>query len=97
MKIKIIKSPSKGTMNILKRRIGNNIDNKIFNVGAVGLVQGSVIDMIFATDIAEKAADVMVWDVRGNCPQNAIMIAIFGDTSSVESAIQAIKCIWEKG
>lgn len=29
-------------------------------------------------DIAEKAAGVTVEDIKGQCPQNLIMIAIFG-------------------
>jgi ethanolamine utilization microcompartment shell protein EutS len=96
MKIEIIKSPSKGTVDMLMRRIGNGISKDIVSTDAVGLVQGAIIDMICATDIAEKAADVKVLDIRGNCPQNAIMIAIFGDTSSVESAISAIRLDLEK-
>ncbi|WP_144289722.1 BMC domain-containing protein, partial [Clostridium autoethanogenum] len=50
-----------------------------------------MLDMIYAADIAEKAVGVTVEDIKGSCPQNMIMIAIFGDTSSVESAIQEIK------
>lgn len=91
MKIKIIKTPSKGTIDMLAHRIGNGISRDEISTDAVGLVQGAIIEMICATDVAEKAADVRVLDIRGNCPQNAIMIAIFGDTSSVESAISAIK------
>ena len=47
--------------------------------------------MIAAADIAEKAVGVTVEDIRGSCPQNMILLAIFGDTSSVESAIEKIK------
>jgi microcompartment protein CcmL/EutN len=47
--------------------------------------------MICASDIAEKAVGVTVADVRGSCPQNMIVLAIFGDTSSVESAIEEIR------
>ncbi len=55
-----------------------------------------MIDMICAADIAEKAVGVTVEDIKGSCPQNMIMIAIFGDTSSVESAIHEIKLKMEK-
>ena len=42
-------------------------------------------------DIAEKTAGVTVKDIKGSCPQNMILLAIFGDTASVESAIEKIR------
>jgi len=56
-----------------------------------------MIEMICAADIAEKAVGVTVEDVRGSCPQNMILIAVFGDTASVEAAIQEIKRKAEEG
>ncbi len=91
MDYRIIKSPSGGTMDILFRRKGSAATIPIENYDAVGLVQGKLIDMVFAADIAEKAAGVVVEDIKGHCPQNLIMIAIFGDTASVEAAIQEIQ------
>ncbi|WP_342429381.1 BMC domain-containing protein [Neobacillus sp. FSL H8-0543] len=97
MDLRIIKSPSEGTLDILMRRIGTSLNKKMECMDAIGLVQGKMIEMIFAADIAEKAVGVQVADVRGSCPQNMILIAIFGDTSSVESALQEIKRKWEEG
>lgn len=91
MDFRIIKSPSEGTMDILMRRIANDISANLGRVDAIGLVQGKMIEMICAADIAEKAVGVTIADVKGSCPQNMILIAIFGDTSSVESAIQEIR------
>lgn len=91
MDFKIIKSPSKGTLDILMSRMGAVAAKDLDCIDAVGLVQGKMIEMIVAADIAEKAVGVTVADVRGSCPQNMILIAIFGDTSSVESALQEIK------
>lgn len=91
MDLRIIKTPSDGTMEILKRRIGNAVNVDFEHVGAVGLVQGKLIEMFCAMDIAEKAVDVTVADVKGNCPQHMLMIAIFGDTAAVEGAMQEIK------
>ncbi|MSS63725.1 BMC domain-containing protein [Lachnospiraceae bacterium WCA-693-APC-MOT-I] len=90
MEYRIIKSPSNGTIDILKRRSGGKMEqDMVFD--AVGLLQGKMIDMIFAADIAEKAVGVLVEDIKGSCPQNMILLAIYGDTSSVESAISEIK------
>lgn len=91
MDYRIIKSPSKGTIDILFRRKGSAPSVSIENYDAVGLVQGQLIDMVFAADIAEKAAGVVVEDIKGHCPQHLIMIAIFGDTAAVEAAIRAIQ------
>lgn len=96
MDFRIIKSPSKGTMDILMKRLGIGAGSELSCVDAIGLVQGRMIDMICAADIAEKAVGVTVSDIKGSCPQNMIMIAIFGDTTSVEAAILEIKCNLEK-
>lgn len=88
----IIKSPSKGTIDILMRRKGSGPREAIpYGVDAVGLVQGKMIEMVVASDIAEKATNVMVEDIKGSCPQNMILLAIFGDTAAVEDAIEDIQ------
>jgi microcompartment protein CcmL/EutN len=56
-----------------------------------------MIEMICAADIAEKAVGVTVVDVKGSCPQNMILIAIFGDTAAVEEALLEIKSKSEEG
>lgn len=91
MEFRIIKSPSEGTLDILKRRVGSGVSSELDRVDAVGLVQGKMIEMICAADVAEKAVGVTVADVKGSCPQNMILIAIFGDTAAVEAAMQEIK------
>lgn len=91
MDFKIIKQPSKGTVDILMRRKGSGGPLDLNYVDAIGLVQGKLIEMIVAADIAEKTVGVTVEDIRGSCPQNMILLAIFGDTASVEEAIAKIK------
>ena len=91
MDFRIIKSPSQGTIDILARRKGSGKAMDLECIDAVGLVQGKMIEMIVASDIAEKAVGVTVEDIKGSCPQNMILLAIFGDTASVESAIKEIK------
>jgi microcompartment protein CcmL/EutN len=97
MDFRMIKSPSEGTLDILKRRISSSVNSELDRVGAVGLVQGKMIEMICAADIAEKAVGVTVSDVKGSCPQNMILIAIFGDMAAVEEAMQEIKVRLEEG
>lgn len=91
MDIRIIKSPSAGTVDILLRRKGSDRNTLPPCTDAIGLVQGKMIDMVVAADIAEKAVGVTVEDIRGSCPQNMILLALFGDTASVESALAQIQ------
>lgn len=91
MEFRIIKSPTQGTLDILLRRKGSGSGKKMAHPDAIGLVQGRMIDMICAADIAEKAVGVTVEDIRGNCPQNMVLLAIFGDTASVEAAMEEIR------
>ncbi|MEG0157009.1 MAG: BMC domain-containing protein [Anaerovoracaceae bacterium] len=97
MEYRIIKSPSKGAIDILLRRKGSGMNNALPCADAIGLVQGRMIDMVVAADVAEKAVGVTVEDIKGTCPQNMILLAIFGDTASVESAMKEIKIKLEEG
>lgn len=91
MDYRIIKSPSKGAVDMLIRRKGSSAKVEIPCYDAIGLVQGKMIDMVYAADIAEKAVGVTVEDIRGSCPQNMVLLALFGDTASVESAMETIR------
>ena len=91
MHYRIIKSPSQGALDIILKRSNTKIDKKDIRIDAIGLVQGRLLDMIVAADIAQKAVNVTVCDIKGSCPQNMIVLAILGDTASVEDAIASIK------
>ena len=92
MEFRIIKTPSQGTIDILMRRKGSpSKELPPYGVDAVGLIQGRMIEMVVASDIAEKATGVTVEDIKGSCPQNMILLAIFGDTAAVEEAMDEIK------
>lgn len=97
MDFRLIKSPTEGTKRALIKRMGAEGKEIIKNVDAIGLVQGKLIEMIYAIDIAEKAAGVLVEDIKGTCPQHMTLIAILGDTSAVESAIEEIKLKMKEG
>lgn len=90
----IISHPSPGVFEFLRQRVGA-VGKKVFAEAeipftAVGLIQGKLIDMIAAADVAEKAGDVRVFDLRGLCPQHITMIGIFGDIADVEASVAAI-------
>jgi len=92
MDIRIIKSPTNGTIEMLNRRKSltqTNEESKQYDT--IGLVQGKLIDMVAAADLAEKAANVEVEEIRGVCPQHFALLALYGDTTSVEAAIKVIQ------
>ena len=53
--------------------------------------------MVVAADIAQKSVGVTVEDIKGSCPQNMILLAIFGDTAAVEQALTDIRKKLEEG
>jgi hypothetical protein len=93
--IHLISHPSPGVFEFLRQRVGA-VGKKVLTetevpFTAVGLVQGKVVDMIAAADVAEKAANVRVFDLKGICPQHITMIGIFGDIADVKAGIAAIE------
>jgi len=93
--VRIISHPSPGVFEFLRQRVGA-VGKKLFaeteiSFTAAGLIQGKVVDMIAAADVAEKAADVRVFDLKGICPQHITMIGIFGDIAEVKASIAAVE------
>lgn len=99
MDFRIIQSPSAGALDIISRRMGmSSSASKELLTGcdAIGLIQGKLIDMVYVADLAEKAAGITAVDIRGSCPQNMVLLALLGDTASVETAISNIKIKMKK-
>ena len=97
MDIQIIKQPSPGVLKMLENRTSVRDYLKEHDFDTIGLVQGKLVEMLVAADIAEKASGVDAMEVKGICPQHFTMIAIFGDTASVQEAIERIQTQLEKG
>ena len=91
--IQLITHPGPGVIEILMSRMGaagkKTLD--VIDFSAVGLVQGKLVDMMYAADIAEKAANVHVFDLKGTCPQHLTMIGIFGEVAAVKASLDAIR------
>lgn len=95
LRIQFIKSPADNTIKLLCRRMDPEVREEVSGKswGAVGLVQTQLADLFAMADVAYENANVLVTEIRGICPQHVSMIAIFGDTSSVEAALDAVKSI----
>lgn len=94
MNIKFIDKISNGTLRILHRRVTDNKVKEIIEqdkVTTVGICDGNIADVLVASDIAEKASNVIVSEISGVCPQHIVCIAIFGNTAAVKTALSAIK------
>jgi ethanolamine utilization microcompartment shell protein EutS len=99
MIIRIINSPSSGTIEVVKARVRNTKIKTILkerNINSIGLIQGQLADIIVASDIAEKASNVFISEITGVCPQHMMLIGIFGDTAAVETAVRAVKANFNK-
>jgi ethanolamine utilization microcompartment shell protein EutS len=92
LNVQLISQPSAGVRRIMAGRLGAaaKTHGDLIQSGAIGLVQGKLVDMIAAADVAEKAADVHVFDLKGSCPQHLTMIGIFGDVSAVQASLDAL-------
>ncbi len=92
LNIQFITHPGPGVIGILMTRMSTSGRKTVemIDFSAVGLVQGRLVDMIYASDIAEKAANVQVFDLKGSCPQHLTMIGIFGEIAAVKAALDAI-------
>jgi ethanolamine utilization microcompartment shell protein EutS len=93
LNIQFITHPGPGVIDMLMTRMGASGKKtlEIVSFSAVGLVQGRLVDMIAAADIAEKAAEVHVFDLKGSCPQHLTMIGIFGEIAAVKTSLEAIQ------
>lgn len=99
MKIKVINSISQGTLGILSRKVEDKRIKEMIEqnkVSSLGLCQGDIADMLTASDIAEKASNVLTGEISGTCPQHIICLGIFGDTASVEAALDAVESEFKK-
>lgn len=89
--IRIMKTVSPGTKQIIKRRARMEGLDVLFEENeALALLNGNVTDLIYASDVAQKAAAVQVFEISGNCPQHLTCLAVLGDPAAVDEAVKAI-------
>lgn len=99
MKIELINGVSRGTLEIIARKVSDRkVAERILQneFTAVGLCQGDVVSILVASDIAEKTSEVVVSEINGMCPQHITSLGIFGDVTSVEESLAAIESRFNK-
>jgi len=90
--IRIMKTVSPGTKEIIMRRARmEHLDVLFEENSALALLNGNVTELIYASDVAQKAAAVQVFEISGNCPQHLTCLAILGDPAAVDEAVKSIR------
>jgi hypothetical protein len=93
MNSRIINAPRRDVVRMLERRMPKEAREELQkrSFTAVGLVQTSIPNLYYYADIAQKASNVFVTELTGNCPQNITSLALFGETSAVKAALSAVE------
>ena len=93
MNARIINAPRPEVLRMLERRLPADARGRLQEQAfdAVGLVQTSLPDLYYFADLAQKAASVFTAELFGSCPQHITTLAVFGETSAVRVAMQAIR------
>lgn len=92
MSIELITAPTAVFLEMLFNNVRPSDRKRLEGVRwpAVGLLQARLIELYRAADTAQKASDVDVALVMGNCPQHIQLLAIFGKTAAVKQALAKI-------
>lgn len=90
--IRIIHGPGRDVLEMLVRRMPKSCSERIDMAGvdAVGLIQTNVVNVLYLSDIAQKAAPVYPVELNGSCPQHIVGLAVLGEASAVETAMKAV-------
>ena len=92
LKIRVMKTVSEGTKKIIMRRARmEGLDILFHENAALALCNGNVFALIYASDLAQKASDVEVFEINGNCPQLLTCLAILGTAAAVDEAVKRIQ------
>lgn len=92
LKIHVMKTVSEGTKKIIIRRARMEGLEEMFQMyPALALCNGNVSDLIYASDLAQKASGVEVFEISGNCPQHLTCLALLGNAAAVDEAVKRIR------
>lgn len=93
IKIRIMNTVSPGTQDIIRSRVRNkDLSQHLFQeTSSLAVIHTDVCDMIYASDLAQKASDVSVFEIPGSCPQHMACLGILGDVAAVETAVSKIR------
>lgn len=96
--IRIIRGPSEGVQEMILDRLAKRERDKLAEkaYNAIALINGTVPNIYFYADIAQKAGQVHAAILTGTCPQHITTLALFGEVAAVNTAVRAIEAEDEK-
>lgn len=91
-KVRMLSNPTASTRQLLLDRLTNTSKELLAKRAwdTVALVETSLADLFYYADEAAKKASVLALELHGSCPQHIGLLALFGERSTVESALEAI-------
>lgn len=91
-KVRVLSNPTEGTRELLAARLDKNSQERLKGRAwdTVALVEASLADLFYYADEANKKAAVLALELHGSCPQHIGLLAIFGERSAVESALEIL-------
>lgn len=94
MRYAVIERPSEGTLAIVRRKASDSRLRDIIDAGgaeALGICQGTVLEILVTSDVAEKAAGVTAGEINGTCPNHMTCMVVIGETSAVKEAVENVR------
>ncbi|AER65950.1 microcompartments protein [Thermovirga lienii DSM 17291] len=88
---RLVVKPTEALLEVLKSRLRPRVVKDFNGAGALLLIQGAVVDVLAAIDVATKASNVKASEVVGNCPQQLNTVVFWGSVSDVKQALSALK------
>ena len=74
LKIRVMKTVSEGTKKIIMRRARmEGLDILFHENAALALCNGNVCDLIYASDLAQKASDVEVFEIKVHSESSSLL------------------------
>ena len=99
--LKKINSPSKTVLDIIKQRIRGSGELKReweeSDHSAIALLHGNPVELLFAADLAQKAAKLSIFELTGSCQFHFSMLVFVGDVASISMAVETVNnCFGKK-
>ena len=88
---RLVVKPTEALLEVLRSRLRPQVVKDFSGAGALLLIQGAVVDVLAAIDVATKASNVKASEVVGNCPQQLNTVVFWGSVSDVKQALSALK------
>ena len=90
---KIIHAPNPHIVKMICRRLNPDSRKQLNEIrfDSIALINAIIPNIYYFADIAMKSGCVYAAEISGTCPQHTTTLALFGDVSSIQAAMDAIE------